>query len=298
RIQQLSGVGKVIFTSSEDDLYYSQLYIDNLAGSLHFNFNVSLAEEKGDYLFIKNGRGSHTISILDSGIEIVDPSSTELDLIVDQSGGASFTLQSFSGAKIPIIDGGTYTYGLKHKNIENEEGKIWYLTAVYMDSASHRSRSMRHLNQNQSVFSLSTIAAPQAHAIKLPRRRKNRQNLRQKSQVSVSPTVSSLGSHVIEVLGSGSFHPLSDEKQQTAVSTSSQSLADQMILRPVHKEHPFPQLSEKLSVSHFLTTPSTDAVLSMSVAPAMVFQNEMQTVRAGRGILDKSKKNTALWTYA
>ncbi|WP_375705017.1 autotransporter outer membrane beta-barrel domain-containing protein, partial [Bartonella sp. AA85SXKL] len=116
--------------------------------------------------------------------------------------------------------------------------------------------------------------------------------------VSVSPTVSSLGSHVIEVLGSGSSHPLSDEKQQTAVSTSSQSLADQMIVRPVHKEQPFPQLSEKLSVSHFLTTPSTDAVLSMSVAPAMVFHNEMQTVRAGRGILDKSKKNTALWTYA
>ncbi|WP_375654923.1 BafA family autotransporter [Bartonella sp. AA83SXKL] len=298
RIQQLSGVGKVIFTSSEDDLYYSQLYINNLAGSLHFDFNVSLAEGKGDYLFIENGSGFHTISAVDSGIEVVDPSSAGLDLIFDQSGSASFTLQSFSGAKTVMVDGGTYTYGLKHKNIENEEGKIWYLTAVYMDSAPRRSRSMRHLNQNQSVSSLSTITAPQEHAIKFPRRRKNRQNLRQKSQASVSPTISSLRSHVTEVLGSGSSHPLSDEKQQTAVSTSSQSLADQMIVRPVHKEHPFPQLSENLSVSHFLTTPSTDAVLSMSVVPAMVFHNEMQTVRAGRGILDKSKKNTALWSYA
>ncbi|WP_375704645.1 autotransporter outer membrane beta-barrel domain-containing protein, partial [Bartonella sp. AD328YNZD] len=93
-------------------------------------------------------------------------------------------------------------------------------------------------------------------------------------------------------------HPLSDEKQQTAVSESSHSLADQMIVRAVHKEQPSSQLSETFSVSHFLTTPSTDAVLSMSVAPVLVFHNEMQTVRAGRGVLDKSKKNAALWTYA
>ncbi|WP_375611248.1 MULTISPECIES: BafA family autotransporter [unclassified Bartonella] len=305
RIQQLSGVGKVIFTSSEDDLYYSQLYIDNLAGSLHFDLNVSLAEGKGDYLFIENGSGFHTISVVDSGIEIVDPSSTELDLIFDQSGGAHFTLRSFSGANVKTIDGGTYTYGLKQRIDEGGGEKVWYLSAVFIDNVSFlnslprsRSRSVRHLNQNQSVSSLSTIAAPQAHVIKLPRRRENCQNLRQKSQASVSPTVFSLGSHVIEVLGSGSSHPLSDEKQQTAVSTSSQSLADQMILRPVHKEQPLPQFSEKLSVSHFLTTPSTDAVLSMSVAPVMVFHNEMQTVRAGRGVLDKSKKNAALWTYA
>ncbi|WP_375668196.1 BafA family autotransporter [Bartonella sp. AP36NXGY] len=305
RIQQLSGVGKVIFTSSEDDLYYSQLYIDNLAGSLHFDLNVSLAEGKGDYLFIENGSGFHTISVVDSGIEIVDPSSAGLDLIFDQSGGAHFTLRSFSGANVKTIDGGTYTYGLKQRIDEGGGEKVWYLSAVFIDNVSFlnslprsRSRSMRHLNQNQSASSLSTIAAPQARIIKLPRRRKNRQNLSQRSPAFVSPTVSSLGSPVIEVLGSGSFHPLSDEKQQTAVSTSSQSLADQMIVRPVHKEQPFLQLSEKLSVSHFLTTPSTDAVLSMSVAPAMIFHNEMQTVRAGRGILDKSKKNTALWTYA
>ncbi|WP_375649337.1 pertactin-like passenger domain-containing protein, partial [Bartonella sp. MU70NMGDW] len=284
-IKKLSGVGNIIFTSTESDLHYSKLYIDNLLGSLHFNFNVSLAEGEGDYLFIKNGRGFHTISIVDSGIEIVDTSSTELDLIVDQSGGAHFTLRSFSGANVKTIDGGTYTYGLKQRIDEDGGEKVWYLSAVFIDNVSFlnslprgRSRSARHLNQNQQVSSLSTIAASQEHAIKLPRRRKNRQNLSQRSPAFVSPTVFSLESHVIEVLGSGSSHPLSDEKQQTAVSTSSQSLADQMILRPVHKEQPSPQLRETLSVSHFLTTPSTDAVLSMSVAPAMVFHNEMQTV--------------------
>uniref|UniRef100_UPI000585888D autotransporter outer membrane beta-barrel domain-containing protein n=1 Tax=Bartonella queenslandensis TaxID=481138 RepID=UPI000585888D len=93
-------------------------------------------------------------------------------------------------------------------------------------------------------------------------------------------------------------HSVSDEKQQAVSSEISHSSADQMTLRPSDQAQPSPQMSEMLSVSDFLTTPSTDAVLSMSVAPAMVFHNEMQTVRAGRGILDKSKKNTALWTYA
>ncbi|WP_208440435.1 BafA family autotransporter, partial [Bartonella raoultii] len=268
-VQQLSGVGKVIFTSSEDDLYYSKLYVDHLSGSLHFDFNISLAEGKGDYLFIENGSGSHTINVIDSGIEIADLSSTELDLILDQSGGASFTLQSFSGAKIGMVDGGTYTYGLKQRIGEDGEQKIWYLSAAFIDNFSflnslprRRSRSARHLSQNKPVSSIVSI----------------------------------LGSQMIKRVPP---HPLSSDTQQRAISVSSQSLADQMILRPSNQEQPSPQLDEKLSGSQFLTTPSTDAVLSMSVAPAMVFHNEMQSVRAGRGgILDKSKKNTALWGYA
>ncbi len=277
QIQKLSGVGQVTFTSTEDDLYYSRLYVDDLSGRLHFDFNVSLAEGKGDYLFINNGGGSHTIRVADSDIEIVDPTSIELDLIVDQSGGASFTLQSFSGAKIQIADGGTYTYALKQRVGEDGDEKVWYLSAVFIDNFSFlnglpcsRRRSARHLSQNQSVSPVSTLTKTQEHAIKLPHRRENSRNLSQQSPASVS----------------------------SIVSTSSQSLADQMILRPAHKEQASPQLSEMLSVSQLLTTPSTDAVLSMSVAPAMVFHNEMQIVRAGRGILDQSKKNTALWTYA
>ncbi|WP_273783296.1 BafA family autotransporter [Bartonella sp. AU15XJBT] len=304
-IKKLSGVGEIVFTSTESDLHYSKLYVDELSGSHHFNFNVSLAEGEGDYLFIKNGGGFHTISVVDSGIEIVDPSSTELDLILDQSGGASFTLQNFSGAKIHIVDGGTYVYGLKQRIGEDAEQKVWYLSAVFIDNfpflnslPRSRSRSARHLSQNQPISSLSTLTNTEEHAIKLPRRRENRPNLSQKSPAPVSSIVSTLGSQTIEGGPPVGPHPLSDEKQAVVVSASSQSSADQMTLRPVHKDQLFPQLSEKLSVSDFLTTPSTDAVLSMSVAPAMVFHNEMQSVRSGRGILDKSKKNTALWTYA
>ncbi|WP_375701522.1 pertactin-like passenger domain-containing protein, partial [Bartonella sp. AA81SXKL] len=89
----------------------------------------------------------HTISITDSGIEIANPSSTELDLIVDQSGGAHFTLQNLSGAKVKPVDAGTYLYGLKQKNGDDGNKKIWYLSAVYIDSVQRRGRFFRHLNQ-------------------------------------------------------------------------------------------------------------------------------------------------------
>ncbi|WP_254472692.1 BafA family autotransporter [Bartonella sp. B1098] len=304
-IRKLSGVGNIVFTSTESNLHYSKLSVDDLSGSLHFDFNVSLAEGEGDYLFIKNGHGSHIISVVDSGIEIVDPSSTELDLILDQSGGASFTLQSFSGAKIGMVDGGTYMYGLKQKIGKDGGEKVWYLSAVFIDNFSflnslpqRRSRSARHLSQNQLVPFLSTLTNTQEHAIKLPRQRENRHNVSQKSPTSVSSIVSNLGSQMIKGAPPSGSHLLSAEKQQMAVSESSQYLADQMILRPSNQKQSSTQLGETLSGSQFLTTPSTDAVLSMSVAPAMVFHNEMQSVRAGRGILDHSKKNTALWSYA
>ncbi|OPB35452.1 BafA family autotransporter [Bartonella taylorii] len=269
-IQNLSGVGKVVFTSAEPSLHYSQLYIDNLSGSMHFNFNVSLAEGKGDTLFIQNGGGFHTISVVDSGIEIVDPSSKDLNLIVDQSGKAHFTLKKFSGAKISAVDGGTYTYGLKQKDGEDGSKKIWYLSAVYIDSFPRRGRSRRNLEHNQAVSVLSTIPI--------------QEDLVNKSLCSNSSCLSN--------------HHLPNEKQQSVVSTDNQSLADQMILRPSDQDQPFTQLGQEPSVSHFLTTPSTDAVLSMSVVPQLVFHNELQIVRAGRGILDRNKKNAALWTYA
>ncbi|MET3589429.1 hypothetical protein ABID23_000511, partial [Bartonella silvatica] len=159
-IQKLSGVGRVIFTSSGNDLYYSQLYVDDLSGSMHFDFNVSLAEGKGDYLFIQNGSGDHTISVIDSGIEIADLSSTDLDLIVDQSGGANFTLKSFSGVKIGGVDGGTYIYGLKQKNDEDGSKKIWCLSAVYNDNIPRRGRLPRHLRGDQQVSVSSPSVLP------------------------------------------------------------------------------------------------------------------------------------------
>ncbi|GAB5038044.1 BafA family autotransporter [Bartonella henselae] len=353
-IQKLSGVGEIVFTSAGNDLYYSRLYIDNLSGSMHFNFNVSLAEEKGDYLSIKNGSGYHTISIIDSGIEIANPSSTELDLIVDQSGGAHFTLQNLSGAKVKPVDAGTYLYGLKQKNGDDGNKKIWYLSAVYIDSVQRRGRFFRHLNQNQPISVLSTSLASEEQAAEILCQRGRCRSLRQKPLSSVHPfnavvglrknnihqnldqkpsgfdssTVSISKNQFFEVSyrnhihqnitkdpqfssstsslekpasdtssPTGHYHS-SDEQQQSVVSTDGQSLADQMILRPGQQGSSSPQSSQKLSVSHFLTTPSTDAVLSMSVTPALVFHNELQAVRAGRGILDRGKKNTAFWAHA
>ncbi len=265
-IQNLSGAGKVIFASADANLYYSQLYIDNLSGSLHFNFNVSLAEGKGDSLFIKNGSGYHTISVQDSGLEITDPSSKSLDIIVDKSGRADFTLQSFSGTNVKALDGGTYTYGLKQREGDEEDEKIWYLAAVYIDSIPLRRRTPRHLSHNQTVSFLSTIPASRHQALGVGR--------------------------------SADHHHSSEEQQQSVVSANAPSFPDQILLRPSGSDQLLQQVRHGPSVSDFLTTPSTDAVLSMSVTPALVFKNELQTVRAGRGILERNKKTSALWTYA
>ncbi len=54
---------------------------------------------------------------------------------------------------------------------------------------------------------------------------------------------------------------------------------------------------EEPQASDFLTTPSTDAILSLAVAPELVFNNELQSLRAGRGILERNRKNAAFWTY-
>ncbi|MBB5073630.1 autotransporter passenger strand-loop-strand repeat protein, partial [Bartonella callosciuri] len=298
-IQKLGGVGRVIFKSADSDLYYSRLHVDELSGSLHFKFHVSLAEGEGDYLFIENGSGFHTINVVDSGIEIVDPSSTNLDLITDQSGKAHFTLKKFSGAKIGSVDGGTYVYGLKEREDNNEGKKIWYLSAVFIDNFSFinnllrsRSRSRRHLSQNQPVSVLSTISVAEKHAVGLSRRRGYPGNLSQKP-LSVDPIALPLEDQPVEVSRLAFYHHASDEKQQPIVVSDSLSLADQIILRPSEQDQPFPQSSQELSVAHFLTTPSTDAVLSMSVVPGLVFHNELQTVRVGRGILDRSQKNAA-----
>lgn len=46
-----------------------------------------------------------------------------------------------------------------------------------------------------------------------------------------------------------------------------------------------------------LTTPSTDAVLTLSVVPGLIFNNELQIVRNGRKIWNRNRKDIELWTY-
>ncbi|WP_409361774.1 BafA family autotransporter [Bartonella heixiaziensis] len=195
-IQKLSGEGSVIFAFTGSDPYYSQLHVNNLSGNLHFKFNTTLARNRGDYLFIENGKGNHTVSVADSGIEITDPSSNKRDLITDQSGGAQFTLTDLSGEKINAIDGGTYMYDLKQRKEEN--GKIWFLAA-------------------------DRISGPESS---LP-----------------NPT-----------------DPLAPGGGAS-------------------------------------TTPSVDAVLSTAITSGLVFNNELEILRTGRGILDQNRKDTDLWTY-
>ncbi|WP_375682328.1 BafA family autotransporter [Bartonella sp. AP40SXNS] len=321
KIKDLGGQGGiVIFSSIQYDPRHISLYVERLSGDLHFRFNISATWDASDYLLIGEGSGNHKINIADSGREITGPLSqrnslvTELPLITDRShnGGANFTLADLLGKDITAVDGGTYQYRLvKRGRCADSSGSatIWYLSRASGDTEGSSSEvecvnkkakipADTGTQSDQSPSSEGKNTGPRPLTKKQPSKPRPPRHLRENqnvSSVSVSP---SQENQTLVALSPSGLHPFSDEKQQTAVSTSSQSLADQMTLRPVHKEHPFPQLSEKLSVSHFLTTPSTDAVLSMSAAPAMVFHNEMQTVRAGRGILDKSKKNAALWTYA
>ncbi|GAA4659540.1 BafA family autotransporter [Bartonella pachyuromydis] len=126
-IEKLTGEGSVIFTFTGSDPYYSQLHVNNLSGSLHFAFNTTIAHNRGDYLLIENGKGTHTISVADSGVEITDPFSNKRDLIMDQSGGSHFSLTDLSGEEIHAVDGGTYIYDLKQRKDEN--GKTWFLSA-------------------------------------------------------------------------------------------------------------------------------------------------------------------------
>ncbi|WP_455482417.1 BafA family autotransporter [Bartonella sp. B35(2025)] len=364
QIRTLRGVGRVVFTSAESNLYYSHLYIDNLSGSIHFDLNVSFAEEKGDYLFIKNSSGNHTIGIVDFGIEIVDPSSTNLDLITDQSGRAHFTLQNFSGTKTGIVDGGTYAYGLRQRKDENTEGKIWYLTPVFIDNLPRRSRSLKNLSQNFSNSSNSipfTALSLRDGTVELSDLRGgHRRSGRRRPPVlpSVSPsqegaveTLSSGDNHqpsseqhhppvllavspsqegAVETLSSGDNHQPSSEQhhppvllavspsqegavemsslgdnrqppsetQQPVISLAAPPLVYQTIEDPNHQSQDPPELKQELLASHFLTTPSTDAVLSMAVTPELIFNSELQSIRIGKGILDRNKKSATFWTYA
>ncbi|WP_019219657.1 BafA family autotransporter [Bartonella florencae] len=195
-IQKLSGQGSVIFAFTGSDPYYSQLHVNNLSGSLHFAFNTTIAKNRGDYLSIENGEGNHTISVADSGVEITDPFSNKRDLIMDQSGGAHFSLTNLSGEKIHAIDGGTYMYDLKQRKDEN--GKTWFLSA-------------------------DRISGP-------------------------DPSV--------------------------------------------------PNPTDPFIPGGSSTTPSVDAVLSIAAASGLIFNNELEIVRTGRGVLDQNKKDTNLWAYA
>ncbi|GFF02827.1 hypothetical protein BH623125_12610 [Bartonella henselae] len=334
-IDSLSGDGgTIIFSSVPYDRRHISLHVEFLSGTLHFNLNISTKDENRDYLSIgSNSAGNHTISITDSGAEITSSFSrnssiiAELNLITDRSQGegANFALANYFGKKITAVDGGAYMYTLQKRNRcadSSGDYTVWYL-GVGTERAD-RSNNYSQCVKNKSKTRVPLVASSsdvgvdaQSHQnfsssqrqdsnSQTTRRKNNEQtskprpprHLRDAQHPPIPPTIPFLEKPASDTSSPTGHYHFSDEQQQSVVSTDGQSLADQMILRPGQQGSSSPQSSQKLSVSHFLTTPSTDAVLSMSVIPALVFHNELQAVRAGRGILDRGKKNTAFWAHA
>ncbi len=336
-IENLSGNGTVSFTSVGYDPHHLHLHVENLSGNLHFQFNVNNIGNRGDYLFIEKGQGSHKISVVDSGVEITKSLSrthdllTKLNLVTDKSGNANFTLVGRSGESISTFDGGTYMYGLQseenRKNGKNE--KIWYLSAN-VSGSKRQSRSRRDLHQKYLIANPSTDPSAEDQTTEPRSRKRAPRHLSQHepeapvfssedSQFSDLPTTTSSAEDQIAQSKSrkrsrrhvNQHEPdvavFNSENSQVSAISTAPSMEDQITepkprrRSPRHvsqRELDIPMVSlEDSQASNFLTTPSTDAVLSLAVAPELVFNNELQSLHVGRGILDRNIENAALWTY-
>ncbi len=317
-IEDLGGEGgTVIFTSIGYDPRHISLAVERLSGHLHFRFNISPRANGSDYLKIEEeGTGRHGISVSDSGREITAPLSQKnsllagIPLVTDRSDGegAGFFLESFTGEEIEAIDGGAYKYRLCKKGRSadyNGDTITWYLSMETNNSECSNS-STRRTGKKPKITTFASSSASETgspssrrgdsgeqRSKPQPKSRPPR-HLRGEQQVSVSSPVLSLQEQLSR---SDNRHPSFEEYQQPVVSIGAQSLKDKMLMRPRNQDELSAQSHKEITVSDFLTTPSTDAVLSMSVAPGLIFHNELQAVRSGRGVLDKSKKNAALWTY-
>lgn len=210
QIGDLSGNGKIRFYTATDALtggvIYSKLSVNNLSGNVHFLFNTSIEDGRGDYLTIQQGSGQHLVSVADSGAEITDPGQKSLDLITDASSGASFSLASLSGTNINAVDGGTYMYSLNSR--ADSSGEIWYLSAVDTSTQTPEPTPEPTPNPDPDTGTGGTL-----------------------------PPITTLP----------------------------------------------------------ITTPSTDAVLSMSVAPQLIFNNELQNLRFRLGSLQQNEGKAGAW---
>ncbi|KNC89769.1 autotransporter outer membrane beta-barrel domain-containing protein [Trabulsiella odontotermitis] len=204
----LEGDGNVKFSTVSDSgsVSYSRLNVDTLSGGLHFYFNTSLEDGRGNYLHIVHGSGNHYVTAMDSGAEITAPGQRSLDIITDASGDSRFSLSSLTGTNINAVDAGTYMYSLYNR--DDSEGKIWYLAAE---------------KENETP-----------------------------------PAV-----------------PPSKPNDETPA-----------VPEP---NPPGP------SVNQPRTTPGTDAVLSMAVAPLLMFKNEFENLRFRQGISEKTGRDSGVW---
>ncbi|GAA4659534.1 hypothetical protein GCM10023262_04060 [Bartonella pachyuromydis] len=313
--------GTVIFNSIPYDPRHISLRVERLSGSLHFQFNINTTGGS-DYLSIDEGTGNHKISVTDSGREITSTLSQKngltsgTNLITVRNGDANFTLEDRVGTVIESVDGGAYMYTLqKRERCAHSSGDftIWYLgLSTESPESSNTGIQCGNKNKKQKVTtfssSLSTDTGKGSHRGSSSRGKKlgNRQVSRQRpprhlkdAQSTSGLSVSSSSENQASVtLPPASHSHLSSEQQQVGVSADASLTTDQMALRPTVQEQAAAQTREEISKPRFLTSPSTDAVLSMSVSPAVIFHNELQTIRAGRGDLDRNQKNASFWTYA
>ncbi len=326
-IENLGGNdGTIIFTSMPYDPRHVSLHVEELSGNLHFRFNIDTTGGS-DYLLIDNGAGNHKISVTDTGREITGALSqrnglrTEIPLITDRSpnGEANFTLANSVGTAIEAVDGGTFIYVLyKKERCASSSGNftIWYL-GMGTENTESSSTGGQCAKQKSKVTtfsrSLSTDTGTRTHQESSsrrkgsgPRKPNNRQVSNPRPPRHLKDAQSASGFSVsssqrdrasVALPPAAQLHPF-DGQQQASVLADASLTTDQMVLRPTVQDQISSQAGEEISKPRFLTTPSTDAVLSMSVAPAVIFHNELQTVRAGRGDLDRSQKNSAFWTYA
>ncbi|WP_375696094.1 MULTISPECIES: pertactin-like passenger domain-containing protein, partial [unclassified Bartonella] len=250
KIKDLGGQnGTVIFTSIPYDPRHISLHVEKLSGNLHFRFNISATGNSSDYLSIDEGAGNHKISVADSGREITGLFSqknslvTGINLITDRNhnGGANFTLADLSGKDITTVDGGAYQYQLlKRDRCADSSGSatIWYLGRA-SGGTTHSNTEAQCVNKktkvplalsDQSPSSGGKNTSPRPPTKKeMPKQRPPR-HLRGAQNVSSVSVSSSQENQNLVTLPPSGLHPLSDEKQQTAVSESSHSLADQMIV--------------------------------------------------------------------
>ncbi|EJF81888.1 BafA family autotransporter [Bartonella doshiae] len=332
KIEGLGGEGgNVFFTSIPYDPRHISLSIERLTGSLHFHFNINtMGDYNSDYLLIDDGSGNHTVSVDDSGIELTSPISqknglaTEINLVTDRSsnGGANFTLANKSGKSIETFDGGTYIYRLcyRDRHADSSGGyTVWYLgmsektgcsatpsqrsskkpkvsTLASFSSNNWNLQSQRESSSSQKQASSRQRSSSAGKNQQDPKKRLPR-HLRE-VPVSALSASSSSENQIMSLSGRTGRYTRSDEHGRIDLSTGTQSLKDEISVHPVRQLRVASQSSHEISVSDFLTTPSTDAILSISVTPGLIFHNELQTARVGRKILDRNKKSSALWSYA
>ncbi|WP_194284794.1 MULTISPECIES: BafA family autotransporter [unclassified Bartonella] len=390
-IEDLSGNGgTIVFSYVGYDKRHSKLNVGKLSGGMHFKFNVSDVGRGNDYIVIKDGSGTHTISVTDSGSEIANyflqkyGRVSELNLVTDTSvnGGATFTLaDSSSGRSIGAVDAGVYMYTLQ-KREKSGNLKTWFLSSnsnqsrqisspskrfiekkLFVDFLSTSSNSMgngkqnngksrgqksqtsrknsesrprppRHLQRSAASSSAFDLRETQNDETQSSHEPKSRRRFLSSNDIVVENYPILDGSPVVELDGSSVLdleqsqipdfevvqyiqEPQIDDSV-IAGDKEEDSVLD--LIKPVYPEdNENTDLEDQESSSEFVnhddeeqfpvfnpisevvsapfTTPSTDALLSLAVAPGLIFNNELQSLRAGRGFIEKNKKNIALWTY-